>query len=98
MILTDFCNAEKTTDAIPDGDGEAARPAPPKPTIVSIPRAAEICKAERIGLSHRQLRGLVMSGRLKHIPVGRVKYVSMDIIRAAVKDPNSPLWAGSSPE
>jgi hypothetical protein len=98
MILTDFCNAEKTTDAIPEGDGEAARPAPPKPTIVTLPKAADICKAEGIGLSYRQLRGLVMSRRLQHFKNGPRYYVSMEIIRAAVKDPNSPLWAGSSPE
>ncbi|MDR2593027.1 MAG: helix-turn-helix domain-containing protein [Chitinispirillales bacterium] len=60
--------------------------------VYTLPKAAEACKREGLNLSYSQLRGLVASGRLKSFKNGRRFYVSMALLRAALKDPNSTLW------
>lgn len=39
--------------------------------VATIPKTAERCKAEGIGLSARQLRCLCKEGRLKHVMMER---------------------------
>lgn len=39
--------------------------------VATIPKTAERCRAEGIGLSARQLRCLCKDGRLKHTMMGR---------------------------
>lgn len=39
--------------------------------VATIPRTAQRCEAEGLGLSARQLRALCKSGRLKHTMMGR---------------------------
>ena len=60
--------------------------------VYSLPKAAEACRREGLNLSYSQLRGLVMSGRLKSFRNGKRWYLSMSLLRAALKDPNSTLW------
>lgn len=69
----------------------AAEPGKAK-EIVTLKRAAELCKSEDIELSYRMLRGLVMSKRLPSFRSGTRYYVSMAFLRGAVKDPASQLW------
>ena len=40
--------------------------------VATIPKTAERCKAEGIGLSAQQLRCLCKEGQLKHTKMGRV--------------------------
>jgi len=82
----------------PEPAKEVTPESPKVEDVVTMPRAAEICKAEGIGLSYRQLRGLVMSNRLPHFKNGKRHYVSMKMLRKVLEDMNSPLWADSLPE
>jgi len=66
--------------------------------IVTIPKAAAICKAEGWGLSHRNIRGLVLSKRLPYFKNGNRHYINMELLRAALKDPNSTIWRESVSE
>ena len=43
----------------------------PYTQVAAIPKTAERCKAEGIGLSAQQLRCLCKDGRLKHVMMGR---------------------------
>ena len=43
--------------------------------VATIPKTAERCKAEGIGLSARQLRCLCKEGRLKHVMMGRTALI-----------------------
>lgn len=39
--------------------------------VATVPKTAERCKVEGIGLSARQLRCLCKEGKLKHVMMGR---------------------------
>jgi len=66
--------------------------------IVTLPRAAAICKAEGLGLSARNIRGLVLSKRIPCFKNGNRHYINMELVRAALKDPNSTIWRESVQE
>jgi len=69
-----------------------------KTEVLTQPQAAKVCAREGIGLSYRQLRQLVMTGRLKSFRNGKRWYVSMSLLRQALKDPASSLWSGDGYE
>ncbi|GBU20179.1 hypothetical protein R80B4_00054 [Fibrobacteres bacterium R8-0-B4] len=61
-------------------------------SIVSLPKAAEICKKEGIGLSYSKLRRLVKTDKIPSFKIGNRYYLSMDVLRNAITDTSSPLW------
>jgi len=68
-------------------------PAAPKPEIVSLPMAAELCEKEGIGLSYGRLLRLLRARKIPSFRSGNRFYLSMAALREAIRDTNSPLWA-----
>jgi hypothetical protein len=60
--------------------------------VYTLPKAAEMCRREGLNLSYSQLRGLVMTGRLKSFRNGKRWYVSFSLLKKALTDPDSTLW------
>lgn len=65
--------------------------------VATIPKTAQRCKAEGIGLSAQQLRCLCKEGQLKHTKMGRVVLIYWPNLIEMLKSGGEPPPAPATP-